>query len=284
MIRRMLWLIVVLMAGILPAQAENPPQIQLDFQALAQGNLGRLQVSGENIVEVHAAFLDHQYLLQADEKGIFEGLVTVPIESQTGLFRLSILVIYRDGTQEYFAKSVRVNWGEFPEEIINLPLNLQDLSSPEYALDELDLLAHLTSQISEGNTWDTLTLPPYPRLSSRFGLYRRFNATSWERHTGIDYPNTIGTPVPVIADGIIALVQTFPIRGNYILVDHGGGLFSGYAHLSAILVEVGDTVQVGDLIGEIGSTGRSSGPHLHLEIALSGAWVDPLEFAALVNQ
>ena len=79
--------------------------------------------------------------------------------------------------------------------------------------------------------------------------------------------------------GRVVMARHLEIRGNMVIVDHGGGLFSGYAHLSAITVQEGQAVQAGDLIGLVGNTGLSTGAHLHWEMSAAGVLVDAVRFA-----
>lgn len=98
------------------------------------------------------------------------------------------------------------------------------------------------------------------------------------QHTGLDFPAAVGAAVRAVAGGKVAMAKSGGPYGNHIMVNHGGGLTSLYAHLSRMLTSVGDTVKQGQKIGEVGSTGNSSGPHLHLEARVSGRAVDPMSY------
>ena len=97
-------------------------------------------------------------------------------------------------------------------------------------------------------------------------------------HTGVDFRGETGDPVLASADGEVALAERHGGYGVMVEIDHGNGLASRYAHLSAVAVRAGEKVKAGDLIGRIGSTGRSTGPHLHYEIRLQGDVTDPQRF------
>lgn len=260
--------------------AETPTTITLDQTAVAQGSLVKITVTGENITRVRAAFLDYQYLLVPDvdnQDYDFWGYISAPIDAETGAYRLSVLVFYDDGEQAYFAQDVRVILGAFASQDINLPAALTDLTDENVLLDEFALLAQYTSQLSDRAIWQVegIRAPFVGNISAVFGTFRRFNGAIWQRHTGIDYPRPLETPIEVAASGVVVYVGTLPIRGNYVLVDHGSGLFTGYAHLQDVYVDVDDRVGQGYIIGTVGNTGRSLGPHLHWEVSLSGIWVDP---------
>ncbi|MFI1532527.1 peptidoglycan DD-metalloendopeptidase family protein [Streptomyces griseus] len=98
------------------------------------------------------------------------------------------------------------------------------------------------------------------------------------QHTGLDFPAAVGTAVKAVAAGKVAMAKSGGPYGNHIMLNHGGGLTSLYAHLSKMLTSVGDTVKQGQKIGEVGSTGNSSGPHLHLEARVNGKAVDPMSY------
>ncbi|WP_329355738.1 peptidoglycan DD-metalloendopeptidase family protein [Streptomyces anulatus] len=98
------------------------------------------------------------------------------------------------------------------------------------------------------------------------------------QHTGLDFPAAVGAAVRAVAGGKVAMAKSGGPYGNHVMINHGGGLTSLYAHLSRMLTSVGDTVKQGQKIGEVGSTGNSSGPHLHLEARVNGKAVDPMSY------
>jgi murein DD-endopeptidase MepM/ murein hydrolase activator NlpD len=110
-----------------------------------------------------------------------------------------------------------------------------------------------------------------------FGARRNFNrGTLMTYHSGVDMSVPVGTPVKASAPGRVAATEPFPVRGNVIILDHGRGVYTIYCHLSKYNVQVGQLVNVGDVIGYTGNTGRILGPHLHWELAVGGVTVDPL--------
>lgn len=97
-------------------------------------------------------------------------------------------------------------------------------------------------------------------------------------HEGVDFPGSVGTPIKAAATGIVISAERHPEYGNMIEIDHGNDMTTRYAHASKLLVKVGDMVKRGQLIAEVGSTGRSTGPHLHFEVRYRGAAQNPNRF------
>lgn len=121
----------------------------------------------------------------------------------------------------------------------------------------------------------SMELPAKGIQSSAFGLRRFYNDQPRRPHGGIDIAAPTGTPVYAPAAGLVVDTGDYFFNGNSIFIEHGLGLQTFYAHLSKIHVEAGDEVSTGDLIGEIGATGRVTGPHLHWSVGLNGTWIDP---------
>lgn len=113
-------------------------------------------------------------------------------------------------------------------------------------------------------------------ISSRFGQRRHPVAGNWHRHSGVDFAAGTGTPVSATGSGTVTRSGWAGNYGYMVVIDHGDGVETRYAHLSRLDVAKGSKVDEGHQIGLVGSTGRSTGPHLHYEIRVNGAAVDPL--------
>lgn len=120
--------------------------------------------------------------------------------------------------------------------------------------------------------------PTRGRMTSPFG-WRNAPMTGKRRfHKGIDITTAYGTPIKATAEGRVVLAGWFSTYGQCVEIDHGGGIHTRYGHMSKVLVEEGQKVYRGDIIGLVGSTGRSLAPHVHYEVLLTGAPTNPLNY------
>jgi murein DD-endopeptidase MepM/ murein hydrolase activator NlpD len=120
--------------------------------------------------------------------------------------------------------------------------------------------------------------PTLGRKSSSFGLRRVFNGQSRNPHSGMDIAAPVGAEIVAPIGGTVIDTGDYFFNGNTVWLDHGGGLLSMMCHLSAIHVKVGDVLRAGDKLGEVGATGRVTGPHLHWSVSLNKAMVNPALF------
>lgn len=119
--------------------------------------------------------------------------------------------------------------------------------------------------------------PVKGRISTPFGVGRILNGRRRSPHNGIDIAADAGTPVKAGNAGAVVLATGMYLSGNTVMIDHGWGVFTIYAHMESFSVKPGQVVRRGETIGHVGSTGRSTGPHLHFGVYLRGARVDPLQ-------
>jgi murein DD-endopeptidase MepM/ murein hydrolase activator NlpD len=128
---------------------------------------------------------------------------------------------------------------------------------------------------SQPNLW-----PVNGRLMGSFGERADPFSGEGEFHKGVDISAPTGTPVRVTADGVVTFAEWSGGYGRLVIVDHGGGIQTYYAHLSRFIAYVGQGVRRADVVGEVGSTGRVTAPHLHYEVRVAGAPVNPYRYLA----
>lgn len=123
--------------------------------------------------------------------------------------------------------------------------------------------------------------PVRHRLNSPFGSQSIYNGQVRGRHLGVDFASPAGAPIGAPAPGRVVLTDDLYYTGQTVVIDHGQGVHTIFAHLRRIGVEEGTRVAPGDVVGEVGSTGRSSGPHLHWSVRVGGARVDPMSLVEM---
>ena len=160
---------------------------------------------------------------------------------------------------------------------------MKAFQSSETGLERQKGMLATLEQIHEGLTLQEEVLPsgrPVKTgyISSEFGFRRDpFNGRR-KMHKGVDYAGPTGTDIYSVGGGVVSYVGQRSGYGNVVEVDHGDGLISRYAHLSMQKVKEGQIVKKGDLVAAMGSTGRSTGPHLHLEVLKNGEQLNPREY------
>jgi murein DD-endopeptidase MepM/ murein hydrolase activator NlpD len=168
-------------------------------------------------------------------------------------------------------------------------ITLPELMSAMNQLDRVsgagvDWLTVIESRLFDQKIQRTLVPTEEPvaggRIGSPFGFRIDPITGRSALHTGLDFPADTGTPILAAAGGVVVVQDMHPAYGNMVEVDHGNDLITRYAHASRVLVKKGDIVKRGQVIAAVGSTGRSTGPHLHFEVWVSGVPQDPSRFLA----
>lgn len=268
----------------MPASVETASGLRLEtsFFSLAQGGVGLLRLSGAGIESALANFRGAAlpFFLAADNA--WYALIAADMDIHPRAYPLTVTAQRQSGAVS-FTRELRVDAANFIVQTLNLPSARAHLTDPAIESDELARLKRLTSVYSPAPLWDAsgFERPHDSDLTSPFGAFRRLGDERQSRHTGWDQNLPAGTPVRAMAAGEARFADALAIRGNYVLIDHGLGLFSGYAHFSELHVAAGQPVAAGQIIGLSGNSGRSSAPHLHWEIALRGEWVDGADFLTL---
>jgi murein DD-endopeptidase MepM/ murein hydrolase activator NlpD len=288
----------LLLSGILPVIAQEtttsptpvPPPVPIAtlsgqgvtadifFAGLQQGTMGVIRATGD-VAEGRVLFLNRQYnFVQFPDA--WYAFVVAAIDARPRDYPLSILLRNNAGIDSSFDRSITITAAGFLSQNFALPADRVFLTDPEVERNEFARLDALIGEIRPQKLWDSggFNAPLDGEVISAFGQYRVLNQNVQTRHTGWDTQAPLGTPVPAMAAGEVVFAGRLDIRGNYILIDHGYGIFTGYAHFSQINVERGQTIEQGQILGLSGNTGRSSGPHLHWEIAVNGEWVDGVVF------
>jgi murein DD-endopeptidase MepM/ murein hydrolase activator NlpD len=214
--------------------------------------------------------------LQPDGKRF--GLLPISVKDAPGTFSLLIRRA-DDGAPQNVPVVIRKTI--FPSQNVKLTPEIEGLhSTPE----EMALLTTFREAISEARSWaDPLAPPVSGCMTSPFGVKRLHNGKlTGEYHGGVDQRTPEGEAIRAVTAGTIIFAKQFNVLGNAVGIDHGQGLESMYLHMSRLVVAPGAAVQRGDILGYAGSTGRSTGPHLHWVLYVNGVNVNPAQWVKLV--
>ncbi|MCC7207540.1 MAG: M23 family metallopeptidase, partial [Anaerolineae bacterium] len=168
-------------------------------------------------------------------------------------------------------------------ETITLASNQTDLLDSAITEPEEQRVNQIVSLVSPSRYFSgPMGLPCPAPVTSQFGTRRSYNGEGFNRvHAGADFAGAPGAAIYAPAAGVVVLAETLNVRGNATIIDHGWGIFTGYWHQDTISVRAGEAVKAGQIIGTVGATGRSTGPHLHWELFVGGVQVDPLQWTRM---
>ncbi len=223
-----------------------------------------------------ASYQDKPVMVLRDASQGWFAVVGIPLSVKPGVQQLQV----NGGGQKQFAFDVKGK--NYKEQHITLKNTRhvnpepQDLKRIERELAEQTKAYRVFSAGTPSNVF--MDRPVDGRLSSPFGFRRVFNGQPRNPHSGLDFAVPAGTPIKAPAAGKVILTGDYFFNGKTVFVDHGQGLISMFCHMSAIGVKVGDTVPRGGVVGKVGATGRATGPHLHWNVSLNDARVDPAIF------
>lgn len=266
-----LWLLGASLIAATPVEAF---QVKITPETPRQGDTISVIVETEEKESIPRVFRGKKnypvFLLEGNTYRAF--LPTTPLNKPGSL----TIEVEAEGAKEKLTVPLKAR--TFPVQKIRIT-NTSSLSATK---TELTRVANFKKILTPTKLWDGKFIAPNKgRVSSVYGVRRYYNGVFAEDyyHTGVDYAGGFGSPVVAPADGRVVLVglesQGFRIHGNTVGIDHGQGVLSIFLHLSSISVKQGQLVKAGDKIGGIGSTGASTGPHLHWGLYVNGLAVDP---------
>jgi murein DD-endopeptidase MepM/ murein hydrolase activator NlpD len=275
----------VLIAAISPATTLTIRHIARSVQP---GEVVRLVVSGAAAAESLSAeaFGTRFPLYPGAAAGQWEGLIGIDLDVKPGPYPVKISGQTVSGEPVEAEHLLEVQARKFPTRRITV--DEKYVNPPREVLDriarESELIRGVFSQTTPERLWQGSFRLPVPGQSiSNFGRRSVFNDQPRGVHAGVDLRGATGTPIRAPNRGRIVLMANLYFSGNTVIIDHGMGLFSYFAHLSRFGAKEGDLVTRGRVVGRVGATGRVSGPHLHWSVRLLGARVDPLSLVAAVQ-
>ena len=205
-------------------------------------------------------------------------LASVPLADEPGTRQLRAVVVDEFGTWHRAHATLEVRPSPHPIQLLSIPASILAVSTDDGRRLEAEALAQAFAAVPPDPRWrDPFMLPVLGRGTSGFGLPRRYGpGGNVSFHLGTDIAAPEGTPIHATNEGVVRVAGQYPIKGGLVVLDHGFGVTSLYFHQSRIAVQVGDVVERGDVIGFVGTTGLSTGPHLHWEMRIDGVPTDPM--------
>ena len=262
-----------------------PYAVSLSSPALALGALGSVRVSPtikpdlQEVTGTSTGLRGVANLRFVHLGRIWVALLPVSYNNQPGDYPLHLTITDHRGRQHAVDLSVTVETRSFTtsSQYLQLSPEVNNLRTPErLAQDAAKTAAAKASPATEPLWTGPFVLPVEGKVTTEFGHTRYINGVFQGRHSGVDWGSVgTGTPVKAANGGRVVLATMLYASGNTVLIDHGLGLFSAYNHLSEIQVKTGDMVTPGQVIGLTGSTGVSTGPHLHFTLWVGDVATDP---------
>ena len=237
-----------------------------------------VSITTDNASNVLVKWRGKNLPLPLNSAGQGEIILAMPLDGKEKSMPLNISFI-ENGRSDKQSFNLKVTPKDYPAQELKVDSKFVDLSKTDAdrAAAERKRNDAVIARYTPERMWTLPFFRPVPgELSSTFGLRRVFNGQPRNAHRGLDFRAAAGAPIHAVADGVVALADSQFFAGNVIYVDHGLGVFSVYMHMSEIGVKEGDKITRGQIVGKVGSTGRATGPHLHLSLMLQGTGADPL--------
>lgn len=263
-----------------------PPEVDLSSSRLQQAGTGLLSLIGQ-VTGGKVKLLDRVYPLTRGSRSIY-AFIGIDADDPPGNHRLDIEFTLENGSQGALQESISILRTDWTVDAVTVPTDfLARLLDPATTNREVGFLKSIYAQVTPQKLWkseESWRLPVNGILTTRFGEVRSYNGSEPSgHHSGTDIGAELGAPVLATNSGRVAMARQLELRGNMVVIDHGGGLFSGYAHMRSFSVAEGQVVEAGQSVGEVGTSGLSTGAHLHWEMSAGGVLVDALRFTDGTN-
>lgn len=258
------------------------PRVVASPMPVMQGQTMVIEVEGQGELALSGWFMDQELTFVAEEGRYWALLGLDPLTPAGGHLLALQAVEASSGDRLTIQETLTVTQTSFTALRLAIPTDRQSLLDPTLVEAEREKVNAVLAEESPTRLWaGTFALPLAGELrtTSPFGQLRSYgNGPPSSYHTGHDFGADTGTPVMAPITGTVVLAESLQVRGQAVILDHGLGVLSAYWHLSQIDVAVGQLVEKGQVIGLVGNTGLSTGPHLHWELRVHNTPVDPLQW------
>ncbi len=264
-------------------------RIFLEVQLPATYTLNQKEYEAGDLVVVYGTHMNsdstysfeadvyHNELTWVDQEDMSYLILPLTSKVKAGEHRLKIHENKVNQEVETTELVIHVVDKEFPIQYLKTSSTTASLKSDDNQIEMVKAFERGRASGHEQPLWSGAFLQPVGgRISTEYGTIRYTNdAVESSRHSGIDFANPMGTPIIATEAGYITLSETLAITGETLFIDHGAGVYSQYYHMETREVNVGDYVEKGDIIGSVGTTGFSTGPHLHFTMYNNGVYINP---------
>lgn len=275
-LKNILFIITLCLPLLVHAETARQPEIILEPNTPGPGDIMTVTVKGAD-APVEGKFGDKKIYFNPS-KDSFKAVLGIDLFTEPGTYNLDISI---NGT--VLSRAVTVIKKAYPVQKLTLPKEMVELSPENEARVEREQLKMAAIWPNEtGRVWDGDFINPREgEIVTTFGVRRVINKIPKSPHSGVDVEAEEGEEVHAPNNGVAVLIDEQFYSGKSLILDHGQGIYTMFFHLSKILVTPGQQVKRGDVIALVGSTGRSTGAHLHWGVRMQGARVDPLELIRL---
>jgi hypothetical protein len=263
---------------------ESGVVLKLSSGAASQGGLLLAEISGVKPSQEFSAEWDGRPIplwRETPASPKLHALLGVDLEKPPGRYDWKVSWSAADGKSIVCSLPITVRAGKFPTERLTVEKQFvqPDPEQQKRAEEDQKKMKAIYDTVTPEVLWKGKFIVPLKGVSTggNFGWRRVLNGESRSPHAGVDFPAAAGTPVYAAQSGKVVLAENLYYSGNTVVIDHGFGIYTLYAHLSEIGVHAGDPVEVSAEIGKVGATGRVTGPHLHWGLTIDHARVNALQ-------
>jgi len=255
-------------------------EVRLSSSSITQGETIEIDVACNQPCQASAQLADQTIRMFSPAEDRAWAALAAHALAEPGQRTLRIEAATVSGQRAALVAPVSVQEGSFTSELLTFDANTALLLDPAISDAENIRMDQVFGLYSPQMLWEgPLVWPWEGYITSEFGTRRVYQDVVQSFHTGIDIDGETGDAILACARGVVVLAEPLQVRGNAVVINHGAGVLSGYYHLDEIEVSAGQIVQAGEQIGLMGSTGLSTGSHLHWEVRVGGVAANPRQWA-----
>jgi murein DD-endopeptidase MepM/ murein hydrolase activator NlpD len=274
----------VLVFAMLPNEAISLTgnDISLSSNEMARGDVILVNIMSDEKVMPKATWMGKDIFFVFNRtKNLWQGFFAADLDQKTGDYEA---IIHFNSSDQAKHVNIHIVDKDYGVRRLTLPKDKVELSADDLKRvnAESEIVAAVWKAGKSLPEWKGVFLMPLQEdIEGTFGKKSVINGQARSPHTGVDLHGSLGEPIKAVNNGKVVLIADHFFTGNTVFLDHGGGIFTMYCHMSKVMVKKGDVIEKGQVIGLVGATGRATGPHLHWGMRVNGARVNPLTLTDL---